>query len=82
MRRGSGIAGSQPGEGNAKRITLVADWVGREYSDAAQVSTPKNVTAQVNGQPTVFSRIVQANGSYNVNDIALGVKENPEFTYY
>lgn len=60
-----------------KRITVATDWVGREYFGAAQVSTPMNVTAPVNGQPMSFSSITQVNGAYNTNDIGLGLKANP-----
>ena len=61
----------------SKRVTGVLDFVGREYFGAAQVSTPQNITAPVNNTPTVFSSIVQVNGSYNVNNLGLGFKVNP-----
>jgi len=62
--------------GLSERVTLATDWVGREYFGAAQVSTPQNVTAPVNGQLTNFSSIVQTNGAYNTNDIGIGIKAN------
>ncbi len=60
-----------------RRITVVADLVGREYFGAAQVSTPRTIMAPVDRQQTPFSSIVQVNGSYNVNNLAIGLKANP-----
>jgi hypothetical protein len=63
--------------GLSKRFTLAADLVGQHFFDAPQVSTPKSVTATVNGQPTVFSSVLPINGGYNVDSLALGLKANP-----
>jgi hypothetical protein len=63
--------------GLSKRFTLAADLVGQHFFDAPQISTPKSVTATVNGQPTVFSSVLPINGGYNVDNLALGVKANP-----
>ena len=60
-----------------ERITVAADLVGQEYFGAAQVSTPGNVTVMVNNHSTMFSTIEPINGSYNVNNLALGVKASP-----
>jgi len=61
----------------SRHVTGVLDLVGREYFGAAQVSTPRTITAQVDNSPMSFSSLVQANGSYNINDLAIGVKANP-----
>jgi hypothetical protein len=63
--------------GLSKRFTLAADWLGQHFFGAPQISTPRNVTAMVNGQPTVFSSVVPISGGYNVNNLSLGVKANP-----
>lgn len=62
--------------GVTKRLTLVADLVGQYFHDAPQVSTPKSITAPVNTQPVEFSSVVLAGGSYNVNNLGVGVKAN------
>lgn len=58
--------------GLSKRFTLAADWLGQYFFSAPQISTPRNVTATVNGQPTVFSSVVPISGGYNVNNLSLG----------
>jgi hypothetical protein len=63
--------------GLSKHFTLAADWLGQHFFDAPQISTPRSVTATVNGQPTVFSSVVPISGGFNVNDLSLGVKANP-----
>jgi hypothetical protein len=63
--------------GLSKRFTLAADWLGQHFFGAPQISTPRNVTAMVNGQPTVFSSVLPISGGYNVNNLSLGVKANP-----
>jgi len=61
-----------------KRITGVVDLVGREYFGAAQVSTPQNQSLTINGQAMTFSSITQIeSGSYNVNNLGIGIKANP-----
>lgn len=63
--------------GLSKRFTLAADWLGQQFFNAPQISTPRSVTATVNGQQTVFSSVVPISGGYNVNNLSLGVKANP-----
>jgi hypothetical protein len=63
--------------GVTKRVTIVGDLLGRQFFDAPQVSTPRNVTVQVAGQPKTFATIVRVSGSYNSNDLAVGFKGNP-----
>jgi hypothetical protein len=63
--------------GLSKHITLAADWLGQHFFNAPQISTPRSVTATVNGQPAVFSSVVPISGGYNVNNLSLGVKANP-----
>jgi hypothetical protein len=62
--------------GVSKRLTLAADFVGQHFFDAAQVTTPRVVAGfSVNNQPVMS--IMQANGSYNSNYLAFGLKANP-----
>lgn len=63
--------------GATRRLTVVADLLGQEFFNAPQVSTPRTVTTTVNNLPQSFSTIVETSGSYNVNNLALGVKGNP-----
>jgi len=63
--------------GFSKRFTFAADLVGQHFYNAPQISTPQNVTATVNVQPTIFSSVVPVNGGYDVDGLALGVKVNP-----
>ena len=63
--------------GLSKNFTVTADWVGQHFFDAPRISTPRSVTATVNGQPATFSSVVQINSGYNVDNLALGVKANP-----
>jgi hypothetical protein len=63
--------------GLTKRITVVADLVGQYFFDAPQVSTPRSITAQVNGKPTSFPSLVLVNDSYKVNNLSVGLKGNP-----
>jgi hypothetical protein len=63
--------------GVTKRLTVVADLMGQHFFDAPQVSTPRMVTAPVNNQQVSFSSIVLVNGSYNVNNLGVGLKANP-----
>jgi hypothetical protein len=60
-----------------KRLTMVADWVGQLFFNAPQVSTPRNLPATVDNQPGSFPSVVLFNGSYNVNNLGVGVKANP-----
>ena len=63
--------------GLSKRLTLAADLLGQHFFGAPQISTPTNVPATVNGQPTVFSSVVPISGGYNVSNLSFGVKANP-----
>ncbi|HEY3706051.1 MAG TPA: hypothetical protein VGL22_13395 [Terracidiphilus sp.] len=63
--------------GATKRLTIVGDLLGREFFNAPQVSVPRTITVQVAGVPKTFTTIVKVNGSYNSNDLAVGVKMNP-----
>jgi len=63
--------------GVAKYLTVAADFVGQHYFDAPQVTTPEDVTVPVNKQDMTFSSIGPANGSYELNYLALGFKANP-----
>ena len=63
--------------GLSKHFTFAADWLGQHFFSAPQISTPRNVPATVNGQPTIFSSVVPISGGYNVDNLSLGVKANP-----
>ena len=63
--------------GVTKHVTAIADLLGQVYFNAPQISSPRNVTAQVAGQPQTFSTVVQVTDSYNVDNLALGIKANP-----
>jgi hypothetical protein len=63
--------------GLSKRLTVVADLVGEHFFDAPQISSPETVSATVNNQPTPFSSVVRVNGSYEVNNLSVGLKVNP-----
>ncbi len=63
--------------GISKRFTFAGDLVGQHFFNAPQISTPQNVTAAVNGQPTIFSSVAPINGGYDVDGLALGLKANP-----
>jgi len=63
--------------GLSKRVTVVADLVGEHFFNAPQVSTPRSVTAKVNGQLRAFSSLVLINDSYGVNNLGVGLKANP-----
>jgi hypothetical protein len=63
--------------GLSKRLTVVADLVGEHFFDAPQISSPETVSATVNNQPTPFASVVRVNGSYEVNNLSVGLKVNP-----
>jgi len=63
--------------GIVPRLTVVADWIGQYYFNAPQISSPKSVSAMVNGTPQRLSSVVLANGSYQLNSLAVGLKANP-----
>jgi hypothetical protein len=63
--------------GVTKGVTATADFLGQVFFNAPQVSTPQTVTTQVNNAPHTFTTIVQENGSYPVENLALGFKANP-----
>jgi hypothetical protein len=63
--------------GLSKRLTVVADLVGEHFFDAPQISRPETVSATVNNQPTQFASVVRVNGSYEVNNLSVGLKVNP-----
>jgi len=63
--------------GLSKRLTVVADLVGEHFFDAPQISSPETVSATVNNQPTPFGSVVRVNGSYEVNNLSVGLKVNP-----
>jgi hypothetical protein len=63
--------------GATKRLTVAADFVGQHYFNAAQVTTPRQLPAKVNNNSVSFSSIDQAQGSYEFNYLALGMKANP-----
>jgi hypothetical protein len=63
--------------GVTKRLTVVADWIGQIFYNAPQISSPRSITAMVNGQPQPFPSVELVNGSYQVNSFAAGFKANP-----
>jgi hypothetical protein len=63
--------------GVTRRLTVVGDWVGQHFFDASQVTKPKTLTEPVAGKQMPFLTIQPTTGSYDVNNLALGVKANP-----
>jgi len=67
--------------GVAKKVTLVADFVGQHYFNAPRVTPAVPASsANIPGLPSVFGTaptVGVATGSINVDNVALGLKLNP-----
>jgi hypothetical protein len=62
-----------------KRLTLAADFLGQHFSRAPRVSPGTTVVPQPGppGATINFPTVIPSIGSYNVNNVGLGVKVNP-----
>lgn len=63
--------------GASKRLTIVADLLGEHFFDAPQVSKSQSFATEVNNQQVSFSSVARVNGSYEVNNLSVGLKANP-----
>jgi hypothetical protein len=63
--------------GVSKRLTVVADLLGEHFFDAPQISKPENFSVQVNNQQVSFASVARVKGSYDVNNLSVGLKANP-----
>jgi hypothetical protein len=63
--------------GVSKRLTVVADFLGEHFFDAPQISKSESFMTQVNNQQVSFSSVARVSGSYNVNNLSVGLKANP-----
>lgn len=63
--------------GVSKRLTVVADFLGEHFFDAPQISKSESFMTQVNNQQVSFSSVARVSGSYDVNNLSVGLKANP-----
>ena len=63
--------------GVSKRLTIVADLLGEHFFDAPQISKAESFLAQVNNQQVSFPSVARVKGSYDVNNLSVGLKANP-----
>ena len=60
-----------------RRFTFAADFLGQHFNNAPRISPSTTPVPQPGGGSIDYATVTPSNGSYNVNNVALGVKVNP-----